>query len=370
MKVLSVIGTRPEAIKMAPVIKAFESDNYFQSFVCVTGQHKEMLENITRLFDIRKDFDLEIMRPNQDLFDITANVVIKMRDVLQKVNPDMVIVQGDTTTAMTAALSAFYCKIPVGHVEAGLRTNEKYAPYPEEINRRLVSAIADIHWAPTQRAQKNLLKEGIPGNKVIVTGNTVIDALFMALKKVTKSSRFPELADIEEVINSEKDIVLITGHRRENFGKGFEEICEAIEKISSQNPDIHLIYPVHYNPNVKDIVFERLSKVPNIHLINPVGYLEFVFLMHRSKIILTDSGGIQEEAPSLGKPVVVMRESTERPEGVEAGVVILAGANCKNILENVNRLLNDKGEYDRMSKIQNPYGDGLASHKIVSSLKK
>jgi UDP-N-acetylglucosamine 2-epimerase (non-hydrolysing) len=359
-KTLFIFGTRPEAIKMAPVIKEFQKcNNIFDVKICVTAQHREMLDQVLNLFEIKPDFDLNIMRPNQDLYDITSSVLLSLRSVLEKEKPDLIFVQGDTTTAFAASLAAFYQKIPVAHIEAGLRTYNIYCPFPEEINRQLIARIATYHFAPTNRAKDNLIKEGIDKNKIYVTGNTVIDALLEVIEKIKNKD-----IKIKGYNITDRKYILVTGHRRENFGKSFENICNALKEIALNNPNIDIVYPVHLNPNVQKPVFEILSNIHNVYLIEPLDYESFVYLMYNSYIILTDSGGIQEEAPSLGKPVLVMRDKTERPEAVEAGTVKLVGANKENIVKEVEKIMYNKSEYEKMSRAINPYGDGKASKRI------
>ena len=375
-KVLIVFGTRPEAIKMAPLIKELEKNqDIFDIKVCVTAQHREMLDQVLDIFDIEPDYDLDIMKPNQDLYDITSNILLKIRDVLNDFKPNIVLVHGDTATTFATTLASFYQKIDVGHVEAGLRTGNIYSPWPEEANRKLTAALAKYHFAPTKSAKENLLKEGIKEENIIVTGNTVIDALFLMLEKIEKDNNLKEkiLNKFQQIFNSQLSIlnsqfILVTGHRRENFGKGFLNICNALKEIALNNPEINIIYPVHLNPNVRKPVNEILKGVKNIYLIEPLEYPEFVYLMSKSYLILTDSGGIQEEAPSLGKPVLVMRENTERPEAVDAGTVKLVGTNKEKIVKEVENLLKNKIEYDKMSKAINPYGDGKASERIINFL--
>lgn len=374
-KVLIVFGTRPEAIKMAPVInKLKEHKSKFTTIVCVTAQHRHMLDQVLSIFKISPDYDLNIMKENQDLFDITEKTLKGLKNVLEIVRPDVILVQGDTTTAFVTGLAAFYLKIPIGHVEAGLRTYNKHSPFPEEMNRHLLSVLTDYHFAPTQWSKSNLLKEGVPENKVWVTGNTVIDALLKVVRSQKSGVRkkffeeyFRKKYNLKLSTQNSK-LILVTGHRRENFGEGFENICNALWKIAEQRKDVIIVYPVHLNPNVQRPVKRILGKVENIYLIEPLGYEEFVFLMSRSFLIVTDSGGIQEEAPSLGKPVLVMRNTTERPEGIEAGVVKLVGTDEKDIIDGTLELLEDENMYTRMSKSTNPYGDGRASGKIVDIL--
>ena len=375
-KTLIVFGTRPEAIKMAPLVKKLRKNSkHFETKVCVTAQHREMLDQVLGLFEIEPDYDLNLMKPGQDLYDITSNVLLGMKDVLEDFSPDIVLVHGDTTTTSAASLAAFYKKIKVGHVEAGLRTNNLYSPWPEEANRQITGVLANYHFAPTQTARENLLKENKQDKTIAVTGNTVIDALFLTLDKI-KSNK-----DLEEKITNNlkkyfplsilnSKYILATGHRRENFGEGFVNICEAFKTIAVNNPDMNIIYPVHLNPNVQKPVNELLSNVDNIHLIEPLQYEEFVYLMYKSYFIITDSGGIQEEAPSLGKPVLVMRNTTERPEAVKAGTVKLVGTNKEKIVQEAQKLIDNKDEYEQMSKAHNPYGDGTACEKIVNFLTK
>jgi UDP-N-acetylglucosamine 2-epimerase (non-hydrolysing) len=385
-KILLVFGTRPEAIKMAPLVKILQRNTKeFETVVCVTGQHREMLDQVLSIFEIIPDFDLAIMKPGQDLSDITVKVLLGMRDVIQKVQPDIVLVHGDTTTSMTTALAAFYQQIPVGHVEAGLRTKNIYSPWPEELNRQLTSRIAVLNFPPTQTSQMNLLAEGVNKEKITITGNTVIDALQLVIEKIKsnkelKSGILSTLAaqGIQEHLidtwSSLRRLVLITGHRRENFGEGFLNICHAIKELAIQYPEADFVYPVHLNPNVKQPVLEILgnngnSILPNIHLIAPLDYIPFVYLMSKCYLVLTDSGGIQEEAPGLGKPVLVMRDTTERPEAVDAGTVLLVGTNKDKILKEITRLFNDQEHYISMSRAINPYGDGHACERIAEVLK-
>ncbi len=368
-KILSIFGTRPEAIKMAPVIKELERHpDRFTSLVCVTAQHRQMLDQVLQLFGISPHYDLNIMSEGQDLFDITCNALQGLKTVLETERPDLVLVHGDTTTTMAAALAAYYCRIPVGHVEAGLRTRNKYAPYPEEINRKVAGSLADLHFAPTETARRNLLGEGVTEETVFVTGNTVIDALLAITGKIDNDPEIRQRLDAEfSYLDPEKKLILVTGHRRENFGEGFENICFALKDLAVAFPGVEVLYPVHLNPNVQEPVRRILGdgEVKNIHLIQPVDYLPFVYLMNRSYLIITDSGGVQEEAPSLGKPVLVMREATERPEAVEAGTVKLVGTSRERIVEEASLLLNDGDVYRRMSLARNPYGDGNAAKRIV-----
>jgi len=373
LKVLSVFGTRPEAIKMAPVIKELDKHpETFQSLVCVTAQHRQMLDQVLNLFEIRPDFDLDIMKPGQDLFDVTCNVLQGLKGVLAQVKPDVVLVHGDTTTTMAATLAAYYSQVKVGHVEAGLRTHNKFAPFPEEINRRVTGAVADLHFAPTPAARQNLLAEGIDEKTVFVTGNTVVDALLSVAGRISGDAALRSRLETEfSFLDSAKKLILVTGHRRENFGEGFESICHALAEIASRRPDVEILYPVHLNPNVQEPVRRILGRQhSNIHLIEPVDYLPFVYLMNRSHLIITDSGGVQEEAPSLGKPVLVMRDTTERPEAVQAGTVRLVGTDQKRIVAEVFSLLLNQPEYDAMSRAHNPYGDGNAAERVVSGLLK
>lgn len=374
IKALFVFGTRPEAIKMAPVIREMETENSrFKVVVCVTAQHREMLDQVLKIFEISPDHDLDIMRKNQDLFDVTTNALIGLKDIFKKEKPDIILVQGDTTTAFAAGLAAYYLKIPIAHIEAGLRTYNKYSPFPEEKNRHLLSVLADYHFAPTEWAKSNLLKEGIPEDRIWVTGNTVIDALMAVVRSQESEVRretfekyFKEKWNLNlSVDSSNSKLILVTGHRRENFGEGFENICLALKEIAESRKDVIIVYPVHLNPNVQQPVRAILNGKPNIHLIDPLEYEPFVFLMSNAYLILTDSGGIQEEAPSLGKPVLVMRDTSERPEGIEAGSAKLVGTDTEKIVTETQKLLNDKMEYERMAKTINPYGDGQASKRIV-----
>ncbi|WP_457594105.1 non-hydrolyzing UDP-N-acetylglucosamine 2-epimerase [Hydrogenimonas sp.] len=377
-KVLIVFGTRPEAIKMAPLVKSLQRESdIFDTKVCVTAQHREMLDQVLDIFDIEPDFDLDIMKPGQDLYDVTSNVLLGMKKVLDDFGPNIVLVHGDTTTTFAASLAAFYRKIAVGHVEAGLRTYDIYSPWPEEANRQLTSRLTTLHFAPTPKSRENLLSEQIPEAKIVVTGNTVIDALFLILDKIVADpSREALIAKSiqKHFTRSTFDIqhakfILVTGHRRENFGQGFIDICSALKRIAQTNPDVQIVYPVHLNPNVQKPVNEILGDTPNIHLIPPLEYEPFVYLMSKAHIIVTDSGGIQEEAPSLGKPVLVMRDTTERPEAVEAGTVKLVGTDADLIVASVQQLLDDQESYHTMAKAHNPYGDGHACERITESLK-
>ncbi len=377
-KILLVFGTRPEAIKIAPLVKKLqEYPEQFQTIVCVTGQHREMLDQVLQLFNITPDYDLNIMKPNQDLFDITSRILLGMRDVLREVQPDIVLVHGDTTTSMASALAAFYQQIPVGHVEAGLRTGNIYSPWPEEMNRLITGRITTLHFSPTPLSRENLLKENVDEEKIIVTGNTVIDALKMVVERLKNDGQLA--GEVKEKVlkmgydvnrlGKDKRLVLITGHRRENFGEGFLNICRAIKNLSAKYPDVDFVYPMHLNPNVRKPVLEILGEgAENVFLIEPLDYLPFVYMMQHSTLILTDSGGVQEEAPGLGKPVLVMRDTTERPEAVEAGTVLLVGTNREKIEQGVSMLLDDADCYRRMSEAVNPYGDGHACERIVNKL--
>ncbi len=369
MKILTVFGTRPEAIKMAPLVHALAASKHIEAKVCVTAQHRGMLDQVLTLFEIKPDYDLNIMKPGQDLTDVTCNILQGLKTVLAEFKPDCVLVHGDTTTTLSTTLAAYYQKIPVGHVEAGLRTGNIYSPWPEEANRKLTGAIAQYHFAPTEGAKANLLREGVNEKNIIVVGNTVIDALLEIKQKIESDKTVQaEMASRFPFLDESKKLVLITGHRRESFGGGFERICEAIAQLAKDFKDTQFVYPVHLNPNVQEPVNRLLSGLENVILIEPQDYLPFVCLMYRSNIILTDSGGIQEEAPSLGKPVLVMRETTERPEAVDAGTVKLVGTDVKAIVENVSILLTNKEEYKRMSYAHNPYGDGKACKRIVNAL--
>jgi UDP-N-acetylglucosamine 2-epimerase (non-hydrolysing) len=373
-KVLIVFGTRPEAIKMAPLIKEFQKNkDYFETKICVTAQHRKMLDQVLDAFEIQPDYDLNLMKAGQDLYDITSRVLLEMRDVLKKEIPDLVLVHGDTTTSTATALAAFYQQIPVGHVEAGLRTKDIYSPWPEEMNRQITSRLTTIHFAPTSKSKDNLLEEGVPDDNIIVTGNTVIDALLSVTEKIKKDKEIrlqlkKELLSTKITIKQNRKLILVTGHRRENFGNGFLNICKALKSIAVKNPSVDIVYPVHLNPKVQNPVYEILGGVNNIFLTEPLGYLPFVYLMVKSHIMITDSGGIQEEAPSIGKPVLVMRETTERPEAVDAGTIKLVGTDTKNIIKQTQKLLDDKNMYKKMSKAHNPYGDGKSSLRIVSIL--
>jgi len=367
MKVLVVIGTRPEAIKMVSLIKTLEADLSVK--VCVTGQHREMLDQVLGIFDIVPDYDLSIMRPGQDLFDITTKVILGIKQVLLLESPDLVLVHGDTTTGMAAAIAAFYLKIKVGHIEAGLRTNNLLSPFPEEFNRQIIGKIATCHFAPTHQAQNNLLSEGVKEKNIVITGNTVIDTLLLAVEKSKKTPFGRDLLKVLDFLTEGKaKMVLITGHRRENFGKGLQEICRAIENLAHLHPQVKFVYPVHLNPNVQEPVYRILSDIDNVYLIKPQSYLSFVKLLNYSCLVLTDSGGIQEEAPSLGKPVLVMRDTTERPEAIEAKVAKLVGTDFDSIVKEVNLLLTDHEVYQNMSVAVNPYGDGNACKRILKEI--
>ncbi len=383
-KILFVFGTRPEAIKMAPLVKALQADTFFDVKVVVTAQHRYMLDQVLSLFEIIPNIDLNLMKPNQDLTDITAAVLTQLRGVYQDIQPDIILVHGDTTTSLAAALAAFYARIPVGHVEAGLRTFDLSSPYPEEMNRQLTDRITTYHFAPTQANLDNLMKENIDIHHAIITGNTVIDALKWVIDKIEREPSLKEQLNQKLVDagyrltpapspqaerGNAKKIILITGHRRENFGNGFESICEAIKCIALTNPSVDLVYPVHLNPHVREPVFRLLKDIPNVFLIEPLDYLPFVYLMHHATLVLTDSGGIQEEAPGFGIPVLVMRDTTERPEGITAGTVKLVGTNKEIITQAVNELLNNTAAYTQMAKAVNPYGDGHSSQIILNYLK-
>jgi UDP-N-acetylglucosamine 2-epimerase (non-hydrolysing) len=370
IKVLIVFGTRPEAIKMAPVVKAFKNSDHIELKVCVTAQHRQMLDQVLELFSIKPDFDLNLMKPNQDLTDITIGVLGGLREVLRSWRPDWVLVHGDTTTTLATSLAAYYEKISVGHVEAGLRTGDIYSPWPEEVNRRVVANVARLHFAPTPVARENLIRAGVNKELIFVTGNTVIDALFDIREKLESDDQLVTAAKkLIPVLNVDKKIILVTGHRRENFGDGFENICMALNEISTRS-DIEIVYPVHLNPNVQEPVSRILGNSPNVRLISPLDYLPFVYLMSKSHIILTDSGGIQEEAPSLGKPVLVLRDTTERPEALVAGTVKLVGTSREIIVSEVCKLLDNSDDYEVMAQSMNPFGDGKAANEILQHLLK
>lgn len=369
IKVLTIFGTRPEAIKMAPLVKALEADGRFDSRVCVTAQHRQMLDQVLDLFRIRPDHDLDIMKPGQSLYEIGGGILSGLEPVLLQERPDVVLVHGDTSTTLFASLAAFYQRIPIGHVEAGLRTGNLYSPWPEEGNRRLTGALAQLHFAPTEQSRSNLLREGVASDRIVVTGNTVIDALLEVNRTFDVDTRTAQqMAAMFPFLRDDRRMVLITGHRRENFGDGFERICAAIRQLSGEFPEDLFVYPVHLNPNVREPVERLLRGLSNVHLIEPLDYLPFVYLMRRSHLLLTDSGGIQEEAPSLGKPVLVMRDTTERPEAIAAGTVRLVGTAVSDIVDGVRSLLRDAAAYDRMSYAHNPYGDGRACRRIADAL--
>ena len=373
-KILLVFGTRPEAIKMAPLVKALQKDTeHFETCVCVTAQHRQMLDQVLEVFGITPEYDLNIMAPNQDLYDITAKVLLGLREVLKDFRPDTVLVHGDTTTSMAASLAAFYMQIPVGHVEAGLRTYNMLSPWPEEMNRQVTDRICTYYFAPTEQSKVNLLQENIDAKKIFITGNTVIDALLMAVDIISTTAGVKEkmAKELQEkgYTVGDREYILVTGHRRENFGDGFLHICKAIKELAALHPEMDIVYPVHLNPNVQKPVYELLSGLSNVYLISPLDYLPFIYAMQHSTLLLTDSGGVQEEAPSLGKPVLVMRDTTERPEAVEAGTVKLVGTNAEAIVSNVTALLLDKEMYKRMSETHNPYGDGQACERIIAALR-
>lgn len=367
-RILSVFGTRPEAIKMAPLVAALARANDLDARVCVTAQHREMLDQVLALFDIQPDYDLDLMKPGQGLDDITAAVLAGLSPVLDEFQPQLVLVHGDTTTTLAASLAAYYRKIPVGHVEAGLRTGNIFSPWPEEVNRKVAGAIAQLHFAPTEASRQNLLAESVRDETIEVTGNTVIDALIDVVAMLDADPEQAASFEKQFDLHPDKKLILVTGHRRESFGDGFQRICDSLAALAAR-PDIEIVYPVHLNPNVKGPVEQRLGQFANVHLIAPLDYLPFVFLMSRAHIILTDSGGVQEEAPSLGKPVLVMRETTERPEAVEAGTVNLVGTDSDLIVAEANRLLDDRAAYEAMSFAHNPYGDGKASARIVERIR-
>lgn len=369
IKNLIVFGTRPEAIKMAPLVKEFKKHTeLFDTRVCVTAQHREMLDQVLDFFEIIPDYDLDLMKPNQNLYSLTSDIILGLKSLLEDFKPDYVYVHGDTTTTMATSIAAFYSGAKVCHVEAGLRTHNKLSPFPEEINRQVTGRIADVHFAPTVTSKNNLLQENVAESTVLITGNTVIDALLESANRVQEIKN-EEIDFLKNEIDFSKRIILVTGHRRENHGHGFINICAALKEIALQNPNVQIIYPVHLNPNVKGPVYEILGHVTNIKLINPLAYPAFVWLMNQSTLIITDSGGVQEEAPSLGKPVLVMRDTTERPEAVEAGTVILVGTDKNRIIEECNTLLNNQEQYEQMSALHNPYGDGKACERIVNYIK-
>ena len=369
MKVLTVFGTRPEAIKMAPLVHSLEKDSRFDARVCVTAQHREMLDQVLELFEINPNYDLNLMKAGQTLNDVTSRILLEIKPVLEEFKPDVVLVHGDTATTFAASLAAYYEQIPVGHVEAGLRTGNIYSPWPEEGNRRLTGALSKYHFAPTEISKQNLLKENINENNVVITGNTVIDALLMITKKINTDKKLNStLAEQFSFLDNNKKLILVTGHRRESFGGGFERICESLAITAKKYPNAQILYPMHLNPNVREPVNRILKEVDNVFLIEPQQYLPFIYLMMRSHIILTDSGGIQEEAPSLGKPVLVMRDTTERPEAVSAGTVKLVGTDVERITSSLSELMDNDDEYQAMSFAHNPYGDGKACQHILDAL--
>ena len=368
MKILTVFGTRPEAIKMAVLVRRLQQDSYFEHKLCVTGQHRQMLDQVLELFELTPDFDLNIMQAGQDLTDVTCRILTAMRELFQSYRPDLVLVHGDTTTCMATSMAAFYAGIQIGHVEAGLRTGNLQSPFPEEANRLITDRLANCFFAPTDRNVQALLHEGVKPESIVKTGNTVIDALLYVSKRVAQFSEKIE-DSIKTVFASQRKTLLVTGHRRENFGDGFIQICEALRELAEQNPALEIVYPVHLNPNVQQPVYELLGNLPNVHLPAPMDYADFVYAMKQSWVILTDSGGVQEEAPSLGKPVLGMRDTTERPEAVEAGTVKLVGANRVSIVQSINELWNNPTLYHQMSTANNPYGDGCASERIIEFLK-
>jgi len=368
-KILIVFGTRPEAIKMAPLVKEFKrKPNIYNTKVCITAQHREMLDQVLNFFAIKSDFDLNLMKPNQNLYSLTSEIIIKLKPILELFGPDFIFVHGDTTTAMAASIAGFYSGAKVCHIEAGLRTFDMNSPFPEEMNRSIISVTSSFHFAPTLTSKNNLLKENKKEEDIIVTGNTVIDSLLYSVDRVKSNFDDPEINFLKDKINTKKKIILVTGHRRENHGEGFNNICKALKQIANENEDCQILYPVHLNPNVQKPVYKYLNNVSNILLLSPLSYPAFVWLMEKSYLILTDSGGIQEEAPSLGKPVLVMRDNTERPEAIASGTVILVGTNMNVIVEQTNNLLRDKKKYDSMSLLHNPYGDGNACKKIIDHI--
>jgi UDP-N-acetylglucosamine 2-epimerase (non-hydrolysing) len=376
-KIIIIFGTRPEAIKMAPVVMEFRNREslrrHIKTLVCVTAQHRQMLDQALNLFGIVPDFDLNVMSSNQDLFQLTTRVLNGVGNILAETNPDMVLVQGDTTTTFAAALAAYYRGIRVGHVEAGLRTNNKFSPFPEELNRHLTGVISDYHFAPTENARQNLIKENVSPAKIVITGNTVIDALLHTVKRLerdpSRCQQYKKKYDFIGSLDGESKMILVTGHRRENFGEGFNNICKALARLAEDNSNVDIIYPVHLNPHVQEPVYRIIGGKKNIHLLPPLDYEPFVFFLSKAHVVLTDSGGIQEEAPSLGKPVIVMRDTTERPEAVEAGTAKLVGTDTKQIVEETTCLLNDPIEYKKMSFAHNPYGDGLAAKRITDFIR-
>ena len=368
-KNLIIFGTRPEAIKMAPLVKQFIADDMFETKLCVTGQHSEMLYQALDFFDIIPDYDLKLMKPNQNLYTLTAEIILGLKSILESFKPDYVFVHGDTTTTMAASIASFYSGVKVCHIEAGLRTNNMLSPFPEEMNRQVAGRVASYHFAPTTKSQKNLLKENILKENILVTGNTVIDALLESSNRVANLDN-EDIIELKKILDFNNRILLVTGHRRENHGQGFINICAALKEIAVNNPHIEIIYPVHLNPNVLRPVNELLGNVSNIHLVKPLSYPSFVWLMNKSYLIITDSGGVQEEAPSLGKPVLVMRDTTERPEAVEAGTVILVGTNTDKIIKETQELIDNPDKYKSMSSLHNPYGDGKACQRIINFISK
>jgi UDP-N-acetylglucosamine 2-epimerase (non-hydrolysing) len=364
---LIIFGTRPEAIKMAPLVKEFQNYPEFDTKVCVTAQHRQMLDQVLEFFEITPDYDLDLMKPNQNLYSLTSDIILGLKPILEEFNPDYVYVHGDTTTTMATSIAAFYAGAKVCHVEAGLRTHNKLSPFPEEINRQVTGRIADVHFAPTIQSKDNLLQENVSEDTIIITGNTVIDALIESSEKV-KDIKNTEIENLKTIVDTSKKLILVTGHRRENHGQGFIDICEALKEIATTNKDVQIIYPVHLNPNVKEPVYKILVDTKAINLIDPLAYPAFVWLMIQSYLIITDSGGVQEEAPSLGKPVLVMRDTTERPEAVQAGTVILVGTNKESIVKECNDLLNNTNRYQKMSALHNPYGDGKACQRIAEHI--
>ena len=368
-KNLIIFGTRPEAIKMAPLVNQFLADQRFETKVCVTGQHREMLDQVLRFFNIIPDYDLSLMKPNQNLYNLTGEVIVGLKPILESFKPDFVYIHGDTTTTMAASIAGFYAGAKVCHVEAGLRTNNMLSPFPEEMNRQVTGRLASYHFAPTTKSQDNLLKENIAKKSILITGNTVIDALLESSNRVENLDSI-EIKELKNRINFNRRIILVTGHRRENHGQGFKNICAALKQIALQNPDVDIVYPVHLNPNVLKPVNDLLGEITNIHLVQPLSYPSFVWLMNKSYLIITDSGGVQEEAPSLGKPVLVMRDTTERPEAVDAGTVILVGTNTQKIISETQELLDNSDKYTFMSSLHNPYGDGKACQRIIEFISK
>ncbi|SEP82302.1 UDP-N-Acetylglucosamine 2-epimerase [Hyunsoonleella jejuensis] len=369
-KILIVFGTRPEAIKMAPLVKQFQKNvEQFETKVCITAQHREMLDQVLNFFEIKPDFDLNLMKPNQNLYGLTADIIVNLKPVLESFNPDFVFIHGDTTTTMATSIASFYSGAKVCHVEAGLRTFNMQSPFPEEMNRCVAGVVSDYHFSPTSTSKQNLIRENKEEENIIITGNTVIDALMFSVNKVKSGYDDDEIKNLKSNIDSSKRIILVTGHRRENHGQGFIDICEALKTIAIEHPDCEVVYPVHLNPNVQKPVYELLSEVANVKLIAPLSYPAFVWLMEKSHLIITDSGGVQEEAPSLGKPVLVMRNTTERPEAVEVGTVLLVGTDSSKIVKEARRLLTSDSAYSSMSQLHNPYGDGRACERIVNYIK-